>query len=102
MEITINIQQDSKIFAQFSATHSLEAPASIQAIIVVDNAYNSTKYSCTVGPPGAGIQFHNGHIEFLTTSLDAGLHTITIQFLRQSGEPTILDRTLTVMEIISQ
>jgi len=102
MKITINIQQNSKIFAQFSSTYSLEPPASIWVRIVVDNEYNSSTYICAVGPPASGTYKMTGHIEFLTNSLNAGSHTINVQFLRESGSPGILDRTLTVMEITSQ
>jgi hypothetical protein len=99
MEITINVQQNSEIFAQFSCTHILEPPASIWVRIVVDNLYNSSMYICSTGPPASGIYKMSGHIEFLTDSLNAGWHTINIQFLRETGFPNILDRTLTVIEI---
>jgi len=102
MEITINVQQNSKIFAQFSSTHTLEPPASIWVRTVVDNNYNSSKYICSTGPPASGIYTMTGHVEFLSNSLNAGSHTINMQFLRESGSPIILDRTLTVIEIASQ
>jgi len=102
MEITINVQQNSKIFAQFSSTHQLEPPASIWGRIVVDNNYNSSTYICSTGPPASGVYKMTGHIEFLTNSLNAGSHTINVQFLRETGSPIILDRTLTVIEIASQ
>jgi hypothetical protein len=102
MRITINIQQNSKIFAQFSGTQSLSAPASFSVRIVVDNEYNSSIYKCSLGPPASGTFIIPGHIEFLTDSLDAGQHTIDVQFLREQGSPILLlDRTLTVMEITS-
>ena len=102
MEITINVQQNSKILAQFSSMHQLEPPASIWVRIVVDNNYNSSMYICSTGPPASGVYRMPGHIEFLTNSLNAGSHTINVQFLRETGSPTILDRTLTVIEIVSQ
>ncbi len=102
MRITINIQQNSKIFAQFSSTHQLEATASISARIVVDNNYNSSTYKCSIGPPAAPRVLIPGHVEFLTDSLNAGSHTINVQFLVENGSPVMLDRTLTVMEITSQ
>ncbi len=102
MEITINVQQNSKIFAQFSSTHHLESIESIWMRIVVDNDYNSSRYICSTGPPASGIYKMPGHIEFLTNSLNAGTHTINVQFLIESGSPDILDRTLTVIEIASQ
>jgi len=102
MKITINIQQNSKIFAEFSGTHFLESPASIWVRIVVDNNYNSSTYMCSLLSPASGQFRLPGHTEFLTNPLDAGQHTIDVQFLRESGSPDILDRTLTVTEIASQ
>jgi len=104
MKITINVQQNSKIFAQFSGTHTLEPPASIWVRIVMDNNHNSSKYICSTGPPASGSYKMTGHVEFLTDSLmrARGSHTINVQFLRESGSPEILDRTLTVIEIASQ
>jgi len=102
MKITINVQQNSKIFAQFSSTHQLEPPESIWIRIVVDNNYNSSRYICSTGPPASGTYKMTGHIEFLTNSLNAGTHTINVQFLIEAGSPDILDRTITVIEIASQ
>lgn len=102
MKITINIQQNSKIFAQFSSSHQLEATASISVRIVVDNNYNSSTYECSIGPPAAPRVLIPGHVEFLTDSLNAGSHTINVQFLVENGSPFMLDRTLTVMEITSE
>ena len=102
MKITINVQQNSKIFAQFSSTHQLNATASILVRIVVDNNYNSSVYICAVGPPAAPRVRIPGHVEFLTNSLNAGPHTLDVQFQIQDGSSIILDRTLTVMEITSQ
>ena len=101
MEITMNVQQNSKIFAQFSGTHTLSPPASIWIRIVVDGTYNSSVYTCSVGPPASGTYTMTGHVEFLTNSLDSGSHTINAQ-LWIEDEPLnilMLDRTLTIMEI---
>jgi len=99
MRITINIQNNSRIFAQFSGTHYLSSPASIWIRVVVDNSYNSSEYMCSLLSPGSGTFRLPGHIEFLTNPLDQGLHTIDVQFYREAGSPLILERTLTVMEI---
>jgi len=103
MKIVVNIQQNSKIFAQFSSTHSLDAPASIWVRIVVDNTFNSSVYKVSLGPPSSGAFTIPGHIEFLTNPLNAGQHTIEVQLLRENlpGSTRILDRTLTVTEITS-
>ncbi len=104
MKITINVQQNSKIFAQFSGSHTLERPASLWIRIVVDNNHNSSMYILYVGPSFAsGAYKTSGHIEFLTDPLNAGPHTINVQFMREgAGSTELLDRTLTVMEITSQ
>ncbi len=99
MEIIVNVQQDSKIFVQFSTYCMLQPPASIWIRIVVDGLYNSSKYVCSTGPPASGTYHLPGHIEFLTDGLTAGSHTVDVQFLREVGSPLILDRTLTAIEI---
>lgn len=101
MKILINIQQDSRVFAELSMVASLDAPGSLWARIVVDNSLNSSNAISSVGPPSAGIYRLGSHIEFLTGPLSIGQHSIQVQFLRESGSPLILDRTLTAMEMIS-
>ncbi len=104
MQLTIIVQQDSKIFAQFSGTHLVASPASIWVRMVVDSNQNSTKYVCASQTPASSVYEMNGHIEFLTDSLPAGTHTINVQFqvkVATGGFPNILDRTLTAMEIAS-
>lgn len=101
MNTTLTIQQDSRIYVEFSATHALDSPESVWVRIVVDNKLNSSVYICSIGPPSAGTLKIPGHVEFLTDALVAGQHTINVQFLRENGGPTILDRTFTVMEIAS-
>lgn len=99
MEITLNVEQDSRIFAQFSCTSVLEPPASVWVRLVVDNAYNSCVSICSTGPPASGTYKVSGCVEFLTDILNAGWHTINVQFLREIGSPEVLDRTLTVLEV---
>jgi len=99
MNMTVSVQQNSRIFVQFSSTHSLSAPAGIRVRIVVDNNFNSSVYQCSIGPPSSGTYKIPRHVEFLTDSLNAGQHTVEVQSWRESGSPLILDRVLTVMEI---
>lgn len=101
MAITINVQQNSKLFVQFSATISLEPPGSAWVRIVVDNIVNSTVSMSSVGPPSAGTFKFPSHIEFLTDAMSGGVHSIQVQFLRENGSPIILDRTVTAMEVMS-
>jgi hypothetical protein len=102
MMITIDVQQNSRLLVQFSASLSLEPPGSLRTRIVVDNSLNSTECVTSVGPPSAGTFRFPTHIEFLTDPLNSGLHTIQLQLLRENGSPIVLDRSLTVIEITSQ
>jgi hypothetical protein len=104
MRITTNIQQNSRVFAEFSSTIEIDATAAIWMRIVVDNAYNSSVCMCSVGPPSSGRAYQMvGHIEFLTDSLNSGPHTINVQFwIEQLPDSlTIHQRTLTAMELAS-
>jgi len=101
MMITINVQQDSKLYVQFSATISLEPPGSVWVRIVVDNILNSTVSMSSVGPPSAGTFKFPSHVEFLTDPMNGGVHSIQVQFLRENGSPIMLDRAVTAMEVMS-
>ena len=101
MIININVQQNSRLLIQFSASISIISPGSLQTRIVVDNNYNSTVSMNSVGSASVGIIKFPNHIEFLTDPLNSGIHTINLQILRENGSPTILDRTITIMEIAS-
>ncbi len=104
MEITTSVQQNSRVFVQFSSTIEINATATIWMRIVVDNTHNSSVSMCSVGPPASVRSYQMvGHVEFLTDSLDAGSHTIRTQFWIETG-PTdvrLQHRTLTVMELAS-
>lgn len=99
MMININVQQNSRLLIQFSASISIDPPGSLQTRIVMDNNYNSTASMNSVGSSSTGIMKFSNHIEFLTDPLNSGLHTINLQILRENGAPKILDRTITIMEI---
>jgi hypothetical protein len=99
MMTNINIQQNSRLLIQFSASISIDPPGGLQTRIVVDNTYNSAVSMNSVGSSSAGIVKFPNHIEFLTDPLNSGSHTINLQILRENGSPTILDRTITIMEI---
>jgi hypothetical protein len=101
MTITIDVQQNSRLLVQFSASISLEIPGSLRTRIVVDNNLNSTESVTSVGPPNVEIKFPS-HIEFLTDPLNSGSHTVNLQCLRENGSPIVLDRTLTVIELTGQ
>ena len=99
MMISINIQQNSRLLIQFSASIYISPPGFLQTRIVVDNSYNSTTCMNSLGSSSAGIARSPNHIDFLTDPLNSGIHTINLQILRDYGSPTVLDRTITIMEI---
>jgi hypothetical protein len=101
MMMNINVQQNSRLLIQFSASISIDPPGGLQTRIVVDNNYNSTVSKNSVDSWSTGIRTFSNHIECLTDPLNSGLHTINLQILRENGSPTILDRTITIMEIAS-
>ena len=99
MIVNINVQQDSRLLIQFSASVSINPPGSLQTQIVVDNNDISTVSKNSVGSSSTGIMTLSNHIEFLTGPLNSGSHIVNLQILRESGSPTILDRTITITEI---
>jgi hypothetical protein len=102
MEMAINVQQNSRIFAQFSGAQTLQPPASIWIRVTVDNNFNSSRYMCSLESHTSGTM--SAHIDFLTDPLNAGTHRVNVQFWIEE-EPLnilILDRTLTVIEVASQ
>ena len=99
MDIIIDISQNSKILVEFTGIHFMETPSSIWVRVVVDNVLVSTRYMLSVGTPASVSTYNCGHLEFLTDSLVAGEHIIQVQFLKDAGNPTIVDRVLTAIEI---
>jgi hypothetical protein len=100
MKMTISIQQNSRIFVQFSSSHTLSSGATISVRIAVDNVYNSSIYKASSPNPSSVTNIIPGHTEFLTGPLSAGQHTIEVQFQRDlDGGSMQLERTLTVTEI---
>jgi hypothetical protein len=101
MRITMDIQNQSKIYAKFSCSNSLGADSSLWLRISVDNQFNSTVSRSKVGSPADHNWILPCYVELLTDSLSAGQHTIEIQFMIDSAQVSILGRTLTVMELAS-
>jgi len=99
MMININVQQNSRLLIQFSASVSINPPGSLQTRIVVDNNYISTVSKNSVGSSSTGLMTLSNHIEFLTDQLNSGSHIVKLQILRENGSPTLLDRTITITEI---
>jgi hypothetical protein len=98
MMLNVDVQQNSMLLIQFSASTSINA-ASLQIRIVLDGNYSSTISVNSVSSSSAGTVRFPSHIDFLTNPLTSGTHTINVQILRENGSPMILDRTITIMEI---
>jgi hypothetical protein len=101
MRLTMNVQDQSRIYAEFMSSVYLANVASMHLRIVVDNQINST--ICKVGIPTPSAVDVNlpAQVKIVTSALPAGQHTIDVQFLREDGTPLILDRSLVVMELVS-
>jgi hypothetical protein len=99
MTININVQQNSRLLIQFSASISINPSGSLQTRIVADNNDISTVSKNSVGSSSTGTMTLSNHIEFLTSPLNSGSHIVNLQILRENGSPTILDRTITITEI---
>ena len=92
MSLTMNVQQNSKLFILFSTSMQLTPPGSISVRVVVDNTTASAVSLTNVGPPSAGVYTFESHIEFLTDSLVSGSHTVEIQFMKNQIAPiSVLD-----------
>jgi hypothetical protein len=102
MMMTVNVQQNSRLLIQFSASISIDPPGSLQTRIVVDDNPNSTVSMNSISSSSTGLMTVPNHIEYLTDPLNSGVHTINLQVLRGSGSPEIMDRALTVLEIAGQ
>ena len=102
MSLTMNVQQNSKLFILFGSSMQLTPPGSISVRVVVDNTTASAVSLTNVGPPSAGVYSFESHVEFLTGSLVSGSHTVEIQFMKNQIAPiSVLDRTVTIMEIFA-
>jgi hypothetical protein len=101
MRMTINVQDQSRIYAEFLSSVNIANLASLWLRIVVDNQFNSTV--CKVGllsPSAVNLNLQT-QVKILTGALSAGQHTIEVQFLRDDGTPTLMDRSLSVTELAS-
>lgn len=101
MRLTINIQGQSRICAEFLSSVTVPSEGNIMFKIVVDNQFNSTV--CTAGiinVPALTMTFPV-QTEILTTALPAGEHTIEVQFLQAIGASLLLERSLYATELTS-
>ena len=101
MRITINVQDQSRIYAEFHSSVNIASLASIRLRIVVDNQYYSTVCMLGILTPSAVTMNLPAQVSIVTDALPAGQHTIDVQFFRDDGIPTIMGRSLVVMELAS-
>ena len=94
MKTTLNVNDQSRILAEFAATVSLYN-SGIWFRIVIDNQYVSTECRASTSP-NLDIPIY---VKILTESLSAGPHTIEVQFYRVNGITTIRDRSIYMTEL---
>ena len=95
MSTTFNINDQSRILAEFVTTASL-SNSGVWFRIVIDNQY----YSAVCYVSSAPKMDLPISMKILTESLSAGQHTIDVQFYRVSGDiTTLLDRSLYLTEL---
>lgn len=102
MRLTINVQNQSRIYAEFLSYVYTSSAGVASLRIVVDNQFNST--ICDAGIIGAPASTYLSipiQVKILTDALPAGEHTIELQFLRDDGTPTLMERSLYVTELAS-
>ncbi len=101
MRMTVNIQDQSRIYAEFTSSVNIANLASVWLRIVVDNQINSTVCKIGLLAPSAVNLNLPASVKILTGALSAGQHTIDVQFLRDDGSPILMDRSLSAVEVTS-
>jgi len=101
IRVTIDVQNQSKLYAKFSCSNSLGAETAVWIRVVIDNQLSSNVCIIRIGSPATANWYFPAYAELLTDPLSAGQHVVEVQFLRDDGTPMLLGRTLTVMEISS-
>jgi hypothetical protein len=94
MSLTIDINDQSRLLAEFIASVSL-SNSGVWFRIVVDGLYVSTTCYASSNP-GITVPVQ---VKILTGFLSAGQHTINVQFYQAGGTSTLLDRSLFVTEL---
>lgn len=101
MRLTINVQDQSRISAEFLSSVSIPSQGIISLMIVVDNQFNGTVFNVGIANvPALTITFPI-QAKILTNALPAGEHTIEVQFLRNDGTPLLMERSFYVSELAS-
>jgi hypothetical protein len=102
MRITMDVQNQSKIYAKFLSSNLLHGQSFLSLRFSIDNQFNSINSTILIGSPADQTWIVPCYIEFLSDSLSDGQHTIEIQFMTNSPLTSVLERSLTVMELASQ
>jgi len=98
MHMTINVNDQSRICAEF-ATSVYLSNSEVWLRIVVDNQYFSTVCYAGLSGPTSSSAYLPAQMKILTGALAAGQHTIDVQFNRSSGLPTLMERSLHATEL---
>lgn len=99
MRLTINVQDQSRIYAEFLSSVSIPSEGIISLMIVIDNQFNGTVFNVGINNvPALTITFPI-QAKILTNALPAGEHTIEVQFLRNNGNPLLMERSFYVSEL---
>lgn len=101
MSVSINVQDGSRICAEFLSSVELSTVGAISMRIVVDNQLNSTVVSAGILSGPTVTLTMPIQVKILTDALPGGEHTIEIQFLRDAGTPILMERSIFVTEIAS-
>ena len=99
MSLSINVQDGSRICAEFLSSVELSTVGAISLRIVVDNQFNSTVVNAEILSGPTLTLVLPIHVKILTDALPGGEHTIEIQFLRDAGTPILMERSIFVTEI---
>jgi hypothetical protein len=103
MKLTIDVQNQSRICAEFIASVSLTSPCSGWFRLAVDNQTYSISCMAAVGITGVQTvsEYMPIQVKVLTGSLSEGQHTVEVEFLRDEGTPIVLERSLFATELAS-
>jgi hypothetical protein len=103
MKLIIDVQNQSRICAEFIGTVSLSSPCSGWFRLVMDNQIYSTVLMAAIGTTGTEMvsQFEPIQVKMLTGTLSGGQHTVEVEFLREEGTPIVMERSLYVTELAS-
>lgn len=101
MSVSINVQDGSRICAEFLSSVELSTAGAISMRIVIDNQLNSTIINAGILSGPTVTMTMPIQVKILTDALPGGEHTIEIQFLRDAGAPILMERSVFVTEIAS-